>query len=324
MSFNEERSIAPLHTPNGRNGIEDSLDTSISEKIAEEHVDADILKEDLLAQPAITDQAIKTRKGRVRVLAGTKDMHYAADDADTVIKFDHVTKSYDLYKNDMARFLGLLGIKKKRLGYIKTINANDDLSFEIKRGESVALMGLNGAGKSTALKMITGVTYPTSGTVTVNGRVSALLELSAGFNRNLSGRENIRLRGQIIGLSKEALEEALPKAIEFADLGTYIDQPISSYSSGMRARLGFALAVSVQPEILVIDEALSVGDRQFKKKCVARIREIMMDSNLTVLFVAHSSSTAQMICTRGMVLNHGKKIYESDIDDAIAYYESHF
>lgn len=275
-------------------------------------------------QVAITDKAIKTRRGRAKILAGTKDMHYAAEDAETVIKFDHVTKSYDLYKGDMARFLGLLGIKRKRLGYLKTVNANDDLSFEIKRGESVALMGLNGAGKSTALKMITGVTHPTSGTVTVNGRVSALLELSAGFNKHLSGRDNIRLRGQIIGLSNDDLKVVLPQAIEFADLGSYIDQPISSYSSGMRARLGFALAVSVKPEILVIDEALAVGDRQFKKKCVTRIREIMMDSSLTVLLVAHSSSTAQAICTRGIVIDKGKKLYESDIDDATAFYESHF
>ena len=172
--------------------------------------------------------------------------------------------------------------------------------------------------------MITGVTYPTSGESTVDGRVSALLELSAGFDKKLSGRENIHLRGQILGLSEEELAAIEPAAIEFADLGMYIDQPLSSYSSGMKSRLGFALAVSIHPEILVVDEALSVGDRQFKKKCVARIREIMMDESLTVLFVTHSTTTAREFCSRGIVLDHGRKMFEGSMDEAMGYYEQNY
>ncbi|HAM15003.1 MAG TPA: teichoic acid ABC transporter ATP-binding protein [Eggerthellaceae bacterium] len=239
---------------------------------------------------------------------------------EVVIRFDHVTKSYDLYKNDWGRFLGAFNIKGRN--YEGAVKANEDLSFEIYKGEAVAFLGLNGAGKSTALKMITGVTHPTQGTVEVNGRVSALLELSAGFDAKLTGRENIRLRGQIMGLTDEEMAEIEPRAVEFADLGMYIDQPIRSYSSGMRSRLGFALAVSVEPEILVIDEALSVGDRRFKRRCIRRIREIMMNSEVTVLFVTHSSTMAQQFCSRGIVLEKGKKIFDGTMDDAMEFYES--
>lgn len=272
----------------------------------------------------ITDKTLKSARSRARALAVTKELHRAGASDEVAIKFDHVTKTYDLYRDDRARLFGLLNLKKKRLGYLGTVNANDDLSFEIKKGEAVAFLGLNGAGKSTALKMITGVTYPTKGTIEVNGRVSALLELSAGFDRQLTGRENIRLRGQIMGLSEEDLAVIEPKAIEFANLGMYIDQPMRSYSSGMRARVGFALAVSVHPEILVVDEALSVGDKAFKKRCIERIREIMMDENVTVLFVTHSSTTAQEFCSRGIVLDHGRKLFEGSMDDAMEFYQQHF
>ena len=274
--------------------------------------------------PEITDQTLETKQSRANALSMTKDLHKAGGSDEVAIRFDHVTKTYNLYKNDWARFLGLLNIKRSRTGYIGTINANDDLSFEIKRGEAVAFLGLNGAGKSTALKMITGVTHPSKGEITVNGRVSALLELSAGFDRMLTGRENIRLRGHILGLSEEQLAEIEPKAVEFAELGMYIDQPMRSYSSGMRARLGFALAVSIDPEILVVDEALSVGDKQFRKKCIERIREIMMNEDVTVLFVTHSATTAQEFCNRGIVLDHGKKQFDGTMDDAMEYYETHY
>lgn len=277
-----------------------------------------------IVHPEITDSNVKTERARAHVLSVTKDLHSASSTDEVAIKFDHVTKTYDLYKNDIGRLFGLLNIKKKRLGFVGTINANNDLSFEIKRGEAVAFLGLNGAGKSTALKMITGVTYPTSGNITVNGRVSALLELSAGFDRQLTGRENIRLRGQIIGFTDDELDQIEPKAIEFADLGMYIDQPMRSYSSGMRSRLGFALAVSTHPEILVVDEALSVGDRSFRKKCVARIRDIMMDENVTVLFVTHSTSTAAEFCSRGIVLDHGNKVFEGTMDESVTFYEQYY
>ena len=240
-----------------------------------------------------------------------------------VIRFDHVTKTYNLYKNDRGRFLGIFNYKKKGV-FLGSVNASDDLSFEIRKGEAVAFLGLNGAGKSTALKMVTGVTHPTSGTVEVKGRVSALLELTAGFDMQLTGRENINLRGQILGLTKKEIAEIEPKVIDFAELGLYIDQPMRTYSSGMRARLGFAFAVAIDPEILVVDEALSVGDRAFQKKCIARIREIMMDENVTVLFVTHTSATAKEFCSRGIVLDKGTKVYDGTIEDATAYYEANY
>lgn len=204
----------------------------------------------------------------------------------------------------------------------KLVTANDDLSFQIKRGDAVAFLGDNGAGKSTALKIITGVTHPTYGHVTVHGRVSALLELSAGFDRQLTGRENIVFRGQLWGLSPEELKELEPSIIEFAELGDYIDQPMRTYSSGMRARLGFAFASSIQPDILVVDEALSVGDRKFSRKCLKRVREIMSDDNVTVLFVTHSSASAKEFCKRGIVLEHGKNVFEGNIKEAMDFYEN--
>ena len=233
------------------------------------------------------------------------------------VEFSHVTKEYHLYPNDQKRILGLL---TKRIPY-KTVHANNDLSFTIHKGEAVAFIGPNGAGKSTALKIITGVVYPTSGTVTVNGRVSALLELAAGFDGQLTGRENIDMRGQVWGLSPAEIEQIKPQVIEFAELGDYIDQPLRTYSSGMRARLGFAFASSIRPDILIVDEALAVGDRRFSQKCRARVKEIMAGGDVTVLFVTHSLVLAKQFCTRGIVIDKGTKLFDGDIAEAIAFYE---
>ncbi len=247
---------------------------------------------------------------------------HAASSDEVVIRFDHVTKTFKLYKNERKRFLGILSNKHREV--LGVVNASDDLSFEIRKGEAVALIGHNGAGKSTALKMITGVAYPTSGEVTVKGKVSALLELNAGFDGQLTGRENLHLRSQIMGMSKAEFEAMEEEAIEFADLGLYIDQPMKSYSSGMKARLGFAFASAIDPDILVVDEALSVGDRAFQTKCINRMRTIMSKEDVTVLFVTHSASSAREFCTRGIVLDKGKLVYDSDIDDALKYYEEHY
>ncbi len=244
------------------------------------------------------------------------------EQAPVVIEFDHVTKTYKLFENDRQRFLSVFWAPEKRKGITK-VNASNDLSFKIRKGEAVAFLGHNGAGKSTALKMITGVTFPTSGTVTVNGSVSALLELTAGFDMALTGRENIHLRGHALGLDSDQIAALEPKVVEFAELGVYIDQPVRTYSSGMKSRLGFAFAVSSDPEILVVDEALSVGDKRFQQKCFARVREIMEDENVTVLFVTHSSGAAQEFCTRGIVLDAGTMKFDGSIQDAIAYYEGH-
>lgn len=256
-------------------------------------------------------------------LSDAKDLHKTSVSDEVVIRFDDVTKTYNLYKNDRGRFLGVFNYKKKGV-FLGSVDASNHLSFEIKKGEAVAFLGRNGAGKSTALKMVTGVTHPTSGTVEVHGRVSALLELTAGFDMQLTGRENIHLRGQILGLSKQEIAEIEPDVVDFAELGLYIDQPMRTYSSGMKARLGFAFAVAIDPEILVVDEALSVGDRTFQRKCIARIREIMMDENVTVLFVTHTSATAKEFCSRGIVLDNGTKVFDGSIDDATAYYEANY
>ena len=240
------------------------------------------------------------------------------NEKEIAIRFDHVTKEYKLYKNDKARFRGLFN---KKIAY-KTNKAVNDLSFTVHRGDAVSLIGHNGAGKSTILKIITGVTYPTSGTVEVNGKISALLELSAGFDKEFTGRENIHLKCELMGMSKEEIDAMEPEIVEFADLGEYIDQPLRAYSSGMKARLGFAISVNVKPDILIVDEALSVGDRKFRKKCTKRVREIMSDEQVTLLFVTHSLDAAKDFCKRGIVLDHGKKLFDGDIEEAIAFYDA--
>lgn len=234
------------------------------------------------------------------------------------VRFEHVRKTYKLYKNDRQRLLGAISKRVK----CDTINASDDLSFTVNRGEALALLGDNGAGKSTALKMITGVCYPTSGSIEVHGRIAALLELSAGFDMRLTGTENLRMRCQIWGLSEEEAEELIPEMVEFSELGKYIDQPMRTYSSGMRARLGFAFASSIRPDILVVDEALSVGDRKFSKKCRERVNQIIEKQGVTVLFVTHSVNQAADFCQRGIVLSHGKTLFEGEINDAIEFYKA--
>ncbi|MBB3171197.1 ABC transporter ATP-binding protein [Parvibacter caecicola] len=272
-------------------------------------------KAPVVQEPAGEGAPVETAQAEDHRKTGVSD--------EVVVEFDHVTKTYTLYKSDKGRLLGVFGIQRPG-SYLGTVNANNDLSFTIRRGEAVAFLGRNGAGKSTALKMITGVAHPTKGQVSVGGRVSALLELTAGFDMKLTGRENIGLRGQIMGLTNEEIAELEPKVVEFADLGLYIDQPMRTYSSGMKARLGFGFAVGTDPEILVVDEALSVGDRAFRDKCVKRIREIMMDENVTVLFVSHSSSTVKEFCSRGIVLDHGTQVFDGPIEEAIEFYERNY
>lgn len=241
-------------------------------------------------------------------------------DNEVVIKFDEVTKLYKLYKSDRARFKGLFS---KSVPY-KENRAVKNMSFEVRRGESVALFGRNGAGKSTILKMITGVCFPTEGEVYVNGKVSALLELGAGFDVESTGRDNITFKCSLMGMTEEEIAEVEPDIIEFADIGEYIDQPLRSYSSGMKARLGFAINANAQPDILIIDEALSVGDKNFQNKCKKKVAEIMANEDVTLLFVTHSLQTAKDFCKRGIVLEKGKLLFDGEIDDAIKYYDSRY
>lgn len=237
--------------------------------------------------------------------------------SEKVIEFKNVTKIYKLYKNDKRRFLAIF-IKKIPYKEKKAVN---NVSFEIERGESVAIFGKNGAGKSTILKMITGVTFPTSGEINVKGRVSALLELTSGFDPEFTGRENIYLKGRILGLKEGEIKKLEPSIVAFAELEEYIDQPVRTYSSGMKARLGFSVNVNIEPEILIVDEALSVGDEQFKKKCTKKINEIIEKDNVTLLFVTHSTGVAKEFCRRGIVMKKGKIVCDTDIEEAIEEYE---
>lgn len=236
---------------------------------------------------------------------------------DIVVEFKHVTKRYKLYKSDKQRFLAIFS-KKVPFKEKKAVN---DVSFKIRRGEAVALFGKNGAGKSTILKMITGVAYPTEGEIYVNGRVSALLELTSGFDPELTGRENIYLKGQLCGLKDSEISSLEDEIVDFAEIDEYIDQPVRTYSSGMKARLGFAINVNIRPEILIVDEALSVGDKAFRNKCLKKVKYIIEKDNVTLLFVTHAVGTAKQFCDRGIVMKKGKLVYDDTIDKAIEVFE---
>ena len=233
----------------------------------------------------------------------------------TVIEFKNVTKIYKLYKNDKQRLRAIF-FKKTPYHPKKAVN---NVSFKIKKGEAVALFGKNGAGKSTILKMITEVAFPTSGEIFINGRVSALLELTSGFDPEFTGRENIYLKGQILGLDNAEIKQLESTIVDFAELEEYIDQPVRTYSSGMKARLGFSINVNVQPEILIVDEALSVGDEEFRRKCIKKINELIK-KGVTLLYVTHATKTAQDFCTRGMVMQTGNLIFDGEIEEAMEVY----
>lgn len=235
---------------------------------------------------------------------------------DKVIEFKNVTKTYKLFKNDKQRLLGLLFKKTKH----KEKKAVNQVDFTIRRGEAVALFGKNGAGKSTILKMITGVCFPTEGEIIVNGRVSALLELTSGFDPEFTGRENIYFKGQLLGLKQKEIQEVEEEIIKFSQIGEYIDQPVRTYSSGMKARLGFSINVNIKPEILIVDEALSVGDEEFKNKCLKKINNIIKNDNVTLLFVTHATGVAKEFCSRGILMENGKLVFDGDIEEAIAKY----
>lgn len=235
----------------------------------------------------------------------------------TVIRFSGVTKVYYLYKSSKQRLIGTLFGRHKNCKKKLAVN---NLSFEIKQGEAVAFLGRNGAGKSTILKMITEVSFPTSGEIYVDGRVGALLELSAGFDPEFTGRENIYLKGHLLGLKDSEIQQLEPDIVDFAALGDYIDQPVRTYSSGMKARLGFSINVNIKPDILIVDEALSVGDEEFRKKCTTRINDLLANKNITLMFVTHSIAVAKSFCKRGIVMNSGKILFDGSIDEAAAAY----
>jgi len=226
---------------------------------------------------------------------------------DTAIKIQGLTKVYKLYESPMSRLKEALHPFKKK--YHRDFHALQNLSLEIKKGECVGIIGKNGSGKSTLLKVITGVLTPTSGSVTVQGKVSAILELGAGFNPEMTGIENIYLNNALNGMNKVQTDKKIKEIIEFADLGDFIHQPIKTYSSGMKARLAFAVSINVEPDILIVDEALSVGDASFGRKCFAKMEEIRA-KGATILFVSHSEASIVNLCSRAIWISRGEQVIE--------------
>ena len=228
-----------------------------------------------------------------------------------------VSKLYKLYDRNLDRLRDSLGFGS---GKYKEHYALNNLSFDIKKGECVGIIGTNGAGKSTILKIITGVLTPTSGNVEIDGRISALLELGAGFNMEYTGIENVYLNGTMMGFTKEEVDKKLDAILEFADIGEFVNQPVKSYSSGMFVRLAFAVAINIEPEILIVDEALSVGDVFFQSKCYKKFEEFKK-AGKTIVFVSHDLSSIQKYCDRAILLDKGHKIGEGRPADIIDLYK---
>jgi teichoic acid transport system ATP-binding protein len=232
----------------------------------------------------------------------------------TAIKVQNLTKIYHLYDKPQDRLKEALHPFKKR--YHHDFYAMSDVSFEIKKGETVGIVGKNGAGKTTLLKMITGVLTPSSGELQVHGRIASLLELGAGFNPEMTGLENIYLNGTLMGYSHEEMDEKIDDIIAFADIGEFIHQPVKMYSSGMFARLAFSVSINVDPDILIVDEALSVGDLAFQMKCFKKFQDFQAQGR-TILFVTHALDTVIRYCTRGMVIDGGKKVFDGSSKEAV-------
>ncbi len=235
---------------------------------------------------------------------------------EVVIQADHLTKIYKLYGRPSDRLREALGKKVE----VREHYALKDVSFQIQKGETVGIIGTNGSGKSTILKIITGVLSQTSGSLAVNGRISALLELGAGFNMEYTGMENIYLNGTMLGFSEEEIQERLPDILAFADIGEYITQPVKMYSSGMFVRLAFAVAINIDPEILIVDEALSVGDVFFQAKCYRKFEDFKK-SKKTIVFVSHDLSSISRYCDRVILLNQGEILDEGSPRDMVDLYK---
>lgn len=237
---------------------------------------------------------------------------------DIVIRVDDVSKVYKLYKKPSERLFDALGLARK--GRFQEHRALDHVSFEIRKGETVGIIGTNGSGKSTILKIITGVLNPSDGEVEIKGRISALLELGAGFNMEYTGIENVYLNGMMMGFSREEMDARLPEIVAFADIGDFVNQPCKTYSSGMFVRLAFAVAINIDPEILIVDEALSVGDVFFQAKCYKKFEDFKAQGR-TILFVSHDISSVAKYCDRVILLNQGVKLSEGNPKDTINLYK---
>lgn len=236
---------------------------------------------------------------------------------DAVISCKEISKMYKLYDKPGDRVKEALGLSKEKL--YKEHYALSKIDMEIYRGECVGIIGTNGAGKSTLLKIITGVLNPSAGTVKIQGKISALLELGAGFNMEYTGIENIYINGRMTGFTKEEVDRKLSDILEFADIGEFVYQPVKTYSSGMFVRLAFAVAINIEPDILIVDEALAVGDVFFQAKCFKKFEEFK-NQGKTILFVSHALGTIQKYCDRAILLNKGEKIAEGSTKEVIDLY----
>lgn len=234
------------------------------------------------------------------------------------VEVKNVTKVYKIFPRSISRALDAIGFKQS----FKKFKALDNVSLQFEEGEVHAILGKNGSGKSTLLKIITGVVTPTEGEVTVNGRISAMLELTSGFDPDLTGIENVYMKALTMGLKHDEIEERMEDVIDFADIGEHINQPFRTYSSGMKARLGFAVAVNVNPDILIVDEVLAVGDNIFKMKCIDRMAEFRRQGK-TILFVSHSLNTVKAFCTRGVWINKGHVEVQGLLGEAVVKYEAY-
>lgn len=239
---------------------------------------------------------------------------------ETVISVENVGMEFNLsqektdnLKEYVIKFL------KKELMY-QSFWALQDVSFEVKKGDKLGVLGLNGAGKSTLLKLISGVMKPTHGNIQLNGRISPLLELGAGFDPSYTGRENIFLNGAMLGYPKEFIESKFDEIVEFSEIGDFIDVPLKNYSSGMVARLGFSIATVVEPQILILDEVLSVGDAKFKEKSENRMKSLL-NQDVTVLFVSHSIDQVRRLCNKAIWLEKGKLIMQGSVEEVSEKYE---
>jgi ABC-type polysaccharide/polyol phosphate transport system ATPase subunit len=234
-----------------------------------------------------------------------------------VIEVNNVTKIYRLYKSSRDRLSEIISLNRKK--YHHDFHALKDVSLAIKKGETIGIIGQNGSGKSTLLKIICGVTKPTNGTVMVNGRISSLLELGAGFNPDFTGRENVYMNGALMGFNRKEMDQRLIDIAEFAQIGEFLDQPVKTYSSGMYMRLAFSAAINVDPDIFIIDEILAVGDEDFQNKCHQKIQELR-HAGKTILLVSHDLFTVEHICSKVWILDHGTCIIEGQPSEAIPLY----
>lgn len=236
----------------------------------------------------------------------------------TVIKFENVTKNFSFQsQKTFKEFIpALLKGEETKKGF----TALDNISFQIKKGEVVGIIGPNGSGKSTILKLIAGVMSPSSGEISVHGKVSPLIELGAGMHPELTGYENIYLNGAILGLSRKEIDKNIESIIDFSEIREFINQPVKHYSSGMYMRLAFSIAIHVNPEILLVDEILAVGDSDFQAKCFARMEEFKKSKDVTIIFVSHSLSQVESFCKRTIYLNHHQILFDGDQKEAIEKY----